>query len=71
MPSFKPDDVLASIEKKALVSAIETAIRQRAREAYASDDLNIDDDAKVLPVDGGCWVQAWVFVHDGEDDHAA
>lgn len=34
----------------------------RARELYANDDLEIDDDAVISASDDGCWVQAWVWV---------
>lgn len=38
---------------------------EQARAQYASDDLEIDDDAKVSPTgDGtGHWVQAWVYIN--------
>lgn len=37
---------------------------EQARAQYASDDLEIDDNAQVNPTaDGtGHWVQAWVYV---------
>lgn len=34
----------------------------RAREAYGSDDVQVDDDAAAVAVDGGVWVQAWLWV---------
>jgi hypothetical protein len=41
--------------------------RQLAREAWASDDLEIDEDAKVSHAEdttgpSGAWVAAWVWV---------
>lgn len=38
---------------------------ERAREEYAGDDVNVDDDAQLSHTDDGAWVQAWVFVADG------
>jgi hypothetical protein len=37
-----------------------------ARETYASDDVEIDDDATLSRGDSGCWVQAWVFLYNDE-----
>ena len=34
----------------------------QARAMYASDDVEIDDDAKVSGSDLGAYVQAWVWV---------
>jgi len=34
----------------------------QARAMYASDDVEIDDDAKVSSSDLGVYVQAWVWV---------
>ena len=31
---------------------------------YESEDVQIDHDAEVEKVDGGAWVQAWVWVAD-------
>jgi hypothetical protein len=33
------------------------------------DDIQIDDDARVVTAEDGCWVQAWIRVPK-EDDHA-
>jgi hypothetical protein len=41
---------------------------KRAREMYASDDIEIDDDAKVSEGDAGAFVQAWVWVPRPEQD---
>ena len=38
----------------------------KAREQYASDDLEIDDDAKVSESSEGAWVQAWVWLDNAE-----
>lgn len=38
-----------------------------ARELYADDDINIDDDAAVSRTDDGAWVQAWVFISKPEE----
>jgi len=45
-----------------------------AREEYANDDLEIDDNAKVsLNDEGGAWIAAWVYVRleDLPDNSAA
>lgn len=43
-------------------------LRQRAikaaRDLYGTDDIEIDDDAKLSTTDDGVWVQAWVWVHN-------
>lgn len=39
---------------------------ERAREKYGSDDIEIDNNALVSRGDGGCFVQAWVWLADEE-----
>lgn len=41
---------------------------QRARDEYACDEVNIDEDALLSIGDGGAWVQAWVWVADETDE---
>lgn len=42
---------------------------EAARDAYADDDLEIDDDAAVSHADDGYWVSAWVWIaHDDAED---
>lgn len=45
-------------------------LRQAARAAYGSDDIEIDDNAIVSRGDDGAFVAAWVWVRfeDDEDD---
>jgi hypothetical protein len=38
------------------------ALLKAARDAYQSDDIEIDDDAGTSPHDEGCWVSAWVHL---------
>jgi hypothetical protein len=42
----------------------EKAVVEEARKVWGSDDLEIDDDAKVSRTGDqqGYWVQAWVYV---------
>lgn len=41
--------------------------REAADNIYGCDEIEIDDDANISPNDeGGCWVQAWVYVRDEE-----
>ena len=41
---------------------------EQAREQWASDDLEIDDNAQTTPSgDTGHWVQAWVYIRVGEE----
>jgi len=35
---------------------------ERAKELYASDDINIDDEAQASHTVDGVWIQAWVWV---------
>lgn len=57
-----------------LNSLAEVAAVQRARNLYADDDLEIDDNPEVSRVsplyqaDPGYWVAAWVWVPDNEPD---
>lgn len=37
-----------------------------ARRKYASDTIEIDEDAKVSVADTGVWVQAWVWLPNEE-----
>jgi hypothetical protein len=39
---------------------------QHAAQQYATDDINVDADARLSRVDNGVWVQAWVFVSNEE-----
>lgn len=38
--------------------------RERASQRYASDDVEIDDDARASRADDGLWVSAWVWLGD-------
>lgn len=50
-------------EAKARAEANRKRFVAEACTMYATDDINIDDDAKVSYADdGACWVQAWVYV---------
>lgn len=40
---------------------------RRARLDYSDENCEIDDDAQVIGVRDGAWVQAWVFVPHEED----
>lgn len=41
------------------------AMREAAADRWASDDLEIDDEASESPTDdGGTWVSAWVYVRN-------
>ena len=35
---------------------------KKARDEFANDDCNIDEDAEFSCTDSGCWVSAWVYV---------
>lgn len=43
-------------------------LRQAARAAYGSDDIEIDDNAIVSRGDDGAFVAAWVWVRFAEDE---
>ena len=32
--------------------------------AFEPGDIEIDNDARISESEHGCWVQAWVFVHE-------
>lgn len=41
----------------------------QAREEYAEEgDISIDDDAPIIVSEGEVWVQAWVLLHDDEEE---
>lgn len=42
----------------------EDRYRELAKEQYANDECEIDDNALVSVGDGGAFVQAWVYVED-------
>ena len=42
-----------------------------AKEQYANDDCEIDDDARLLETGNGVWVQAWVWLAYDEEEGAA
>ena len=40
----------------------------KAREMYAeSNDIEIDDDAKISEGSSGNWIQAWVWMPEGDE----
>lgn len=42
---------------------------QAASDEHASDEINVDSEAFVSPVEGeGVWVMAWVWVPDPDDE---
>jgi len=38
------------------------SVRRNAMEDLAADDLSVDDDAEVLKVENGYWVQSWAWM---------
>lgn len=51
------------------VGDLKTPLIERARELYeadSNDDIEVDDEAAFSPGDGGCWVQAWLWVRWAE-----
>ena len=40
----------------------------RARDIYADDDLEIDEDAAISEAETHAWVSAWVYVRTTDDD---
>lgn len=57
-------DLVAELERHlALAPPNREAIIELARDKYQTDDVEIDDDARVVPSDkGSWWVQAWVWI---------
>ena len=52
---------------RAAIARMEPAAPQHieaAREGYASDEIEIDDDAVCSTGEGGTWVSAWVWVEE-------
>lgn len=40
---------------------------ERARDSYASEELQVDDNAAVIHADDGVWVAAWVWLPREEE----
>jgi hypothetical protein len=38
--------------------------RERARDLYGSDDVEIDENARASRGEGGTWIAAWVWLGD-------
>lgn len=47
---------------------IAAGLIEMARDEYANDNVNIDEDALFSEADDGCWVQAWVWVEYPQED---
>lgn len=56
------DDDLIDLVSAALDATAGPELIATARAQYASDAIEIDDDAGTSEGDGGTWVQAWVWV---------
>lgn len=65
-------DSLAASERAAKAAAAEEETPHRdafiaaAREAYGSDEIEVDDDAKISEGDEGAFVQGWLWVSNAE-----
>ena len=57
---------MSEINPELAARLIDAARRQYAE--GSDDNIEIDDDAKFSRGDDGCWVQAWVWVRDEEDE---
>lgn len=56
--AMKKENLRAALEKY-----LEAKIREIARRVHGTDEIEIDEDAEVLPsTDGGSWVAAWVYL---------
>ncbi len=69
-------EVAAKISEQCMEGPYDGLYVSAAREHWASDNIEIDDDPRVsLGADPGAWVHAWVWVKDDEagvqteDDH--
>ncbi|QWY83077.1 hypothetical protein [Rhizobium phage RHph_X66] len=61
------EELAAKIEEQQQVAPSDALYISAAREHWASDDLEIDDDPRVSAGgDPGAWVHAWVWVRDDE-----
>lgn len=45
-----------------LTDELKAAYRDRAREMYGSDEIEVDDDAAFSEADEHVWVQGWLYV---------
>lgn len=60
------DGDLVKLAADAFAATASPALIEKARDLYQDDDCEIDDDASTSESDAGTWVQAWVFVPEGE-----
>ncbi|QNG62646.1 hypothetical protein B1VFA_014 [Rhizobium phage B1VFA] len=61
------EELAARIEEQQQVAPNDVLYISAARDHWASDDLEIDDDPRVSAGgDPGAWVHAWVWVRDDE-----
>ena len=44
------------------------SLRHYADQVQTDDDLEVDDHPIYSPTDNGCWVSAWIFIKDAEED---
>jgi hypothetical protein len=51
------------------MSMTDKELRDKARESYGADDIDVDGDAPISHGDGGSFVQAWVWVADKESEN--
>jgi hypothetical protein len=56
------DIIAAKVAIGYALNAIATPAAREAASMYASNEIEIDDDAGTSPSDYGTWVQAWVWV---------
>ena len=53
-------------EQEAVLAKYPTAVDSARNGIAGLDHVVVDDDATVIPVDGGAWVSAWVHLDDGD-----
>ena len=62
-----PESEVVSIETEPIRTPATPAQIAAARDLYATDEINIDDDATISDCgDGSVWVSAWVYVNAEE-----
>lgn len=63
-----PEDGYCGYDFEPMPQVASEALRDRARELYQTDDLEIDDAPAISPNDHSTWVAAWVHVPAADDD---
>ena len=55
-------------QSEVLTHFSDPALRHYADQVQTDDDLEVDEHPIYSPTENGCWVGAWVFIRDAEEN---